>query len=65
MWKWHCPGNPTLIWEHHSQEMAMESIADHVGAFLRHPCLEIHELVDDGVPCDVPGCTIPYMRKES
>jgi hypothetical protein len=23
-----------------------------------------HEIVDDGVPCDFPDCSIPYVRND-
>jgi hypothetical protein len=68
MWKWSCPSNPQLIWEHHSRKDALESIAAHVGGvgmMYRPPCELVHELKDDGVPCDTPDCNIPYvMEKE-
>lgn len=78
MWKWHCPSNPSLIWEYHDQKNALESIAAHVGGLgthlripellgdiVRPSCELTHELVDDGEPCPEPSCKIPYVRESS
>ena len=69
VWKWICPANPTLIWEYHSFSAASESVGIHAcGMKIQDPFISIspcsltHKLVDDGEPCGVPNCTIPYIR---
>jgi hypothetical protein len=67
MWKWTCPASPKVIWEHHSEESARQSMGIHVivGSPTHGlvPCTLVHELVDDGVPCGMDNCRILYKRK--
>lgn len=66
MWKWHCPQEPLLVFEHHNKAYALQSIALHVlvgYAPLGIPtCTLIHELMDNGEECFVEDCSIPYIR---
>lgn len=73
MWKWTCPKNHRegfgdTIWEHHSKENALEHIRGHETTSWEPlgitPCDAVHELVDDGEPCDYPNCRFPYIREE-
>lgn len=75
MWRWSCPNNPGLIWEHHSLESANQSILLHLlgsEQFNFAPCPadpKLHQADDDLLPCSQPEltgypCRIPYIQKK-
>lgn len=72
MWKWTCPKNPSMIWEHHSWAQLHESLKAHedgfkVPGFREFPaCSEVHYFWDNGEPCleNGKGCHIPYVRND-
>jgi hypothetical protein len=70
MWKWTCPRDPKLIWEHHSWKSLNESLTIHEDGFSRPgfrtipPCNEEHDYWDDGVPCQNRRCRIRYVRDD-
>lgn len=69
MWKWTCPNEPKILWEHHRQEWANQSILLHLLGSEKHnlaPCNadpEAHKAEDDGKACGMPNCHIPYLKK--
>jgi len=75
MWKWSCPAEPKIIWEHHSQTSANEMILAHILGVQRlniKPCTldpVAHKAEDDGIPCEGGSrgriCNIPYVRASS
>lgn len=70
MWKWTCPNTLNLIHEHHSWKSLNESLTGHedglkVPGFREiAPCDAIHDYWDNGEPCSVKGCKIPYIRDD-
>lgn len=72
MWKWTCPKNhrPGLgdvIYESHSKEKALEMIHGHETTSWEPlgitPCDAVHEVIDDGEPCNYPNCRFLYTRE--
>ena len=73
MWRYTCPETPTLCPEFHSLESLNENLKTHQtggtdpdSCFypIVRPCSLEHEIVDDGVPCGFPDCSIPYVRND-
>ena len=72
MWKWECPATQGLVFEYHSFSKASEGVHAHVfGKKLPKPFRSIkpcalppgaHKIYDDGEPCGVPNCRIPYIH---
>lgn len=71
MWKWSCPKTTNLIFEFHSWSSLDQSLTAHkdgmeIPGFTTVPgCEEIHDFWDDGEPCSVRNCKIPYIRESS
>lgn len=69
MWKWICVSDPLFIREHHSFEQLDEFLTGHedgvsIPGFRDFsPCEDDHEYWDDGEPCSVKNCKIPYIRE--
>lgn len=67
MWKWNCPQTPNLNWESHSWSSLNEHLTVHEEGFTlpngRHVpgCEETHDYWDDGKPCGLSACKIPYV----
>lgn len=71
MWKWTCPKQPNVIWEHHSWTSLNEALTGHedglaeTGLRSFPPCEEEHDYWDDGEPCaNRHRCRIPYVRDD-
>jgi hypothetical protein len=76
MWKWQCPKESKLVWEHHSFKLLDEHLNTHevginvsggvrIEGFGSFPaCEEIHDYWDDGVPCGQRNCRIPYVPED-
>lgn len=68
MWKWSCPDDPGYIREHHSEALADEAAWAHENGYFglvpnAKPCPHVHDVVDDGIPCQRPGgCNLKYDR---
>ena len=60
MWYWVCPSNEKLLSEHHSYEKLDESLSFH-----EESCGLEHEYWDDGKPCSLNNCQIPYVKEVS
>ena len=73
MWRYTCPESPQVVSEFHSLESLNENLEIHQTGCpdpdspfysIIRPCSLEHEIVDDGVPCDFPDCSIPYVRND-
>jgi hypothetical protein len=70
MWKWECPKQPKVVFEHHSWTSLNESLTFHEdgvdipGLITLPPCDEEHVYWDDGTPCSTPRCTHRYIRDD-
>lgn len=71
MWKWMCPKNPLIVYEHHSMKSLDESLTSHEngidipGVINFPPCDEIHDYWDDGEPCRQRRCNRRYIPETS
>lgn len=69
MWKWTCPKQPKLEYEHHSWSALNEHLTLHEDGFVSdllsiEGCDEEHEYWDDGNPCGHPKCQKRYIRND-
>jgi hypothetical protein len=73
MWRYTCPKTPNVVSEFHSLASLNAVLEFHKSGcidpespwyYVYLPCSEEHEILDNGVPCDFPDCSIPYVRND-